>query len=261
MSLMSSFSTALGSGLALGGVLALCGSWSRGARAGAVPHLGVGLAPALGVAAALRLAPQGRVPAFAFALVLGGAFGYGAHALQARAAATGRLPFGLDLAAAALGLAVVSLLGVRPFVVGTTVLGGSWPDHTGVAAALPNGAVIAVAAVVAVSVLARLPQAIAPAPVRWTLAGAVAALLGVQAAWGAGVALPTVPPEPVALALAAFAAGALGRTPVRAAAVGMGLGLACAGAELLGIPGALLIAGLALAGLPLFAVASAPEAA
>lgn len=256
---MSSFTTALGAGLALGGVLALCGSWSRGARAGVVPHLGVGLAPAVGVAAAIRLAPQGRIAAVALALVLGAAFGYGAHALQAGPTTNRRLPFGLDLAAVAGALAVISLLGAPPFVVGTTALGGSWPDHTGVVSALPNGAAVALAALIAVAALALLPQSVLPTPVRWGMAGGVAALLGLQAAWGIGVAGPTVPPEPLTLALAAFVAGTLGRAPVGAAVVGMGLGLACAALELLGVPSAVPVATLVLATLPAFRDRSLPE--
>ena len=257
---MSSFSTALGAGLALGGVLALCGSWSRGGRAGGAPHLGVGLAPALGVAAAIRLAPHGRAIAVVAAAALGGAFGWGAHALQARVA-TPRLPFGPDLAAASAGLAAVALLGARPFVVGTTALGGAWPDHAGVTGVVANGGAVALAAVLAAVLLARLPQAMLPAPVRWMLAAAFAAVLGVQAAWGAGVAPPSVPPEPLTLALAAFAAGALGRTPLAAAAVGLALGLICAGLELLGVPSAFAVAALALATLPALGARTAPEAA
>jgi hypothetical protein len=213
-------------GLALGGVLAAAAAWSRGAREGVVPHLGVGAVGAVGIAAAGRLAGVGWLAVLLAVAVVGCAAGLGSRWLDAQVRLrAGHLPaVSADLAVLAAAVVAASLL--RPQAAVPLPLGliGGQPGTAGglVALALGLGGVAALLHPAA----AELGSAL-----RWSLFGglvSVTAVLASGAVGPGGLAVLNLPPvtDPGGLALRTGAAALAGRDPADAAAAGVGLGIA-----------------------------------
>jgi hypothetical protein len=221
-------------GVALGGVLALAGAWSRLARGAAIPHLGVGAVAGLAAILAARLV-QAPLPVIALAAGLTGAVAGAAAGLLDRAvvrAATApgaaRHPVpGLlrDLAVLSALLALAGLL--RPVTAVPLPFGplGGRPGTVAAIAALVVGItgtiLLGGAAVRALPVLAR--WAVAGGLVGLAAALAAGALSPAAGAFGGIVGLPDLP----GLALRAAAVGlAARRGPTEAIAAGLALGVA-----------------------------------
>jgi hypothetical protein len=249
---METLLAALLPGVALGGVLAVAGAWSRLARGAELPHLGVGaLAGALAlVAARLAAPPTSPRPVTVLVVAVAGA---GLAALLAlldrrvRAVAgsgsgrPGGPPLVADVAVLAAVVGAVAL--VRPAIAVPLPfgpLGGQPGAPAAIAAALlgVGGAVLLGTAAV---------RRIRPV-LRWAVAGALLGLVVVPAAgtltpaalaFGGIIGLP----DTAGLALRAAAVGlAARRDAADAVAAGFGLGLAeSALAALIPLGGAALV--------------------
>lgn len=230
-------------GLALGGVLAVGAAWSRTARGGPLPHLGLGALAGVAVALGARLAAAPAPLGLLLVIVAGGFLGRLALALDQRVAGGPHESVGLaDVAVLGAAVVIVGVLvplgaaplGVPPFGAGALATGAAPLGAT----AGPAGAVAALllgggAAIVLCSsrVDRRVPGGFPPAR-RWSLAGA--GLAG-SAVLGGGVLATTEPAvnaavlgvaDPVGLALRVAAAALAGRgNATEAAGAGLGLGL------------------------------------
>lgn len=230
-------------GLALGGVLAVGGGWSRAARTGPLPHLGLGALAGVAVALGARLTGAPAPLAFLLVAVAGGFLGRLALLVDQRVQAGpgGSAALGdVAVLGAAVGLVGVLVplsaapLGVPPFGAGALATGaaplGATAGPGGALAALLVGGGVAVA--LHSSRIERLvPGGLSPAR-RWSMAGA--GLAG-SAVLGGGVLAATEPAvnaavlgaaDPVGLALRIAAAALAGRgNAAEAAGAGLGLGL------------------------------------
>lgn len=239
---MSPLPDVLCAGAMLGGLLALTGSWSRGARAGRFPHLAVGAVASVGTAAFSRF-PGRPVAAVALAIAAGAGSAFLLEAAQRRLDPV-RFPFAADAAGLAGVLGLVALLQPMPMgLAGRSLLGGGWPGQPGDAAV---ALAVAGAGVAGGLALALVPAARLALPARWLVAGALTAGLGAVIAWTTAVTQIPARPEPLALALAAAVAAMLGRGPVGAVAAGAVTGMAFGVASAAGIPGAAAAGALAL---------------
>lgn len=218
-------------GLSLGGVLAVAACWSRAARSGPLPHLGVGALAAVAVALGTRLDAAPAPLAFVLVMVAGGGLGRLAQELDERWGDSA-MPVPL-LDVAVLGGCVV-LVGVLTPVSLAAAAGpagplGGLPGTAGGVAAFAIG-VGSAFVLVSARVGGRVRSVMTP-PRRWGVAGAAVAASAVLAA-GALSPLPAAPDlivmvaaDPVGLALRAVAAAVAGRgDPGEAAAAGLGLG-------------------------------------
>lgn len=230
-------------GLALGGVLAVGAAWSRAARAGPLPHLGVGALAGVAVALGARLVAAPAPVSFLLVVAAGGYLGRLALLLDQRVAGAPHSSTALgDAAVLAAAVAVVGMLvplsaaplGVPPFGAGALATGaaplGATAGPAGAVGALLVGGGVAVA-LCSSRLGRRVPDWVTPAH-RWSLAGA--GLAG-SAVLGGGALAATEPAlnaavltaaDPVGLALRVAAAGLAGRgSTTEAAAAGLGLGL------------------------------------
>jgi hypothetical protein len=236
-------------GLALGGALAAAAAWSRGARDGVIPHLGVGALGAVGIAAAGRLAGAGWLPALVAVAAVGCAGGLASRWLDAQVRSRAGLLPDVSADLAVLAAAVVAASVLRPQTAVPLPLGllGGQPGTAGGLAALAVG----LAGVAAL--LHRAASGLGPT-VRWSLFGglvSVTAVLASGAVGAGGLAALTLPPvtDPGGLALRAGAAALAGRDPADAAAAGVGLGVAEAVLRSVDPLGGLALLPAALAGL------------
>jgi hypothetical protein len=209
--------TALVHGLALGGVLAVAGTWSRLARLEGVPHLGVGGVAGVVAAVALRLAPMSPWAALIAGLVLGGVLGRAALGPPRRVAAG---PFARQLVylpdVAVLAALIALSIALRPATAIALPFGplGGQPGTVAALLAMVGG--IAGAVVIASRHVAGRRAA------RWALAGCALALPTVLAS-GALSAGPLLlsgivgVPDTAGLALRAAGVGLLARRGVWAA--------------------------------------------
>jgi hypothetical protein len=169
--------TALLHGLALGGVLAVTGAWSRLARLGAAPHLGVGAVAGVVAVAGLRLAVWSPWAALVICVLLGGLLGAGLSLLHARATTAGTArgyPYLPDLAVLA-GLIAMSVALRPPTAIALPF--GPLGGQPGTGAALLAAATGGLGAFAIAS--RRVP---AGRTARWAAAGAAVAVPTVLAA-------------------------------------------------------------------------------
>jgi hypothetical protein len=213
-------------GLALGGTLAAAAAWSRSARTGIIPHLGVGAVGAAGIAAAGRLTGAAWPATVLAVAVVGALAGWGARWLDRTVLARTTVlpPVTADLAVLAAGVVTVGLL--RPATAIPLPLGllGGQPGTAGGLVALAVGAGGAAA------LLHPASAALGPTA-RWSIFGglvSVCAALAAGAVGGGGLGGLALPPvtDPGGLALRTAAAALAGRDPADAAAAGLGLGIA-----------------------------------
>jgi hypothetical protein len=236
-------------GLALGGVLAAAAAWSRGARDGVIPHLGVGALGAVGIAAAGRLAGAGWIAALVAVAVVGCAGGLAGRWLDAQVRSRAGLLPAASADLAVLAAAVVAAALLRPQAAVPLPLGllGGQPGTAGGLTALALGLGGAAA------LLHPVTAGLGPAA-RWSLFGglvAVTATLASGAIGAGGLAALTLPPatDPGGLALRTAAAALAGRDPADAAAAGVGLGVAEAVLRSIDPLGGLALLPAAIAGL------------
>lgn len=230
-------------GLALGGVLAVGAAWSRAARVGPLPHLGLGASAGIAVVLGARLTAVPAILGFLLVVAAGGFLGRLALLLDQRVRGTPHMPTALgDVAVLAAAVAVVGLLvpldtaplGVSPFgssalATGAAPLGGT-AGLGGALGALVIGGGGAIA-LTSSRVERRVPGGLTRAR-WWSAAGAVlvaSALLGggtLGATEPAANAAALSAADPVGLALRVAAGALAGRgSAAQAAGAGFGLGL------------------------------------
>ncbi|HWH31807.1 MAG TPA: hypothetical protein VNU01_03965, partial [Egibacteraceae bacterium] len=185
---MTSLTALLSAAAALGGVLAVAGSWSRGIRPGAIPHLSVGAVAGVGSGVALQFAQAPALLTWMAAAAAGALCGAALHqAGHAPPRPDREVPVGGDLVTLAGLLGVAALLAPPGPGAGTrTLLGGQWPAVDG-SSLLASLAVLALGAGLAAA-LALAPAAVLPLRARSVLAGAGTAALAAAAAQGAAAA-------------------------------------------------------------------------
>lgn len=239
---MSPLNDVLCAGALLGGLLALTGSWSRGARTGRFPHLAVGAVASVGTAAFSRF-PGRPVAAVGLAVAIGAACGFLLEQGERRLEGV-RFPYAADAAGLAGILGLAALLQPMPMgVAGRSLLGGGWPGRPGGAGV---ALALAAAGIACGLVLALLSAARLGLSARWLVAGALTAGLGAAIAWTTATTQIPARPEPLALALAAAAAAMPARGPLGAVATGAVAGAALGVASAAGVPGGAAVGALAL---------------
>ncbi|HVM00940.1 MAG TPA: hypothetical protein VM324_16745 [Egibacteraceae bacterium] len=246
-------------GLALGGVLAVAAGWSRSARGGMLPHLGVGAVGGVAVALGARLSALPPVLAFVVVGAAGAVLGRLALLLDERARDVPQRPSAIgDVAVLGAAVACVGLLvplqaaplGMPPLAAGALPMGASPVGGTGgVAGGLGAFVLGAGAAFLLVSSRGQrlLPGGLNPGR-RWAASGAALAASTVLAggvlvtADEAARAVVLAGADPVGLAVRAAAAALAGRgSTTEAAAAGLGLGVAEALVRLIDPTGATIL--------------------